>query len=72
MDLLDHFEIIDAPSPSKFEHQIIGAIEDRSYLQNQTYNFYKNHGTHVLAHELQTERFTRATYDATLRLNVIT
>jgi hypothetical protein len=75
LDLLNHFEIIDSPSPSKFEHQIIGTTEDRSYLQNDVRIFYKNHGTHVSAHELQTELFNReimARNFHTLRLNVVT
>ena len=57
MDHLNHFEIIDAPSPPKFEYQIIGAIEDRVFLQNDGRIFYKNHGTHVIDHELRTMEF---------------
>ena len=61
LDLLNNFEIIDAQSLPKFEHQIIGDTEDRVYLETDHKIFYKNHGTHVSAHELQLSFSKRAT-----------
>ena len=50
VDLLNHLEIIDAPSPQKFEHQIMGTIEDRVYLETDGRILYKNRGELVSAH----------------------